>query len=814
MDCELLEWSALLLVGLASLVVLSAATAGSMLRPGVIYREYRQVMRGDDWRVTHPGAAVRYPQAKESLPNPTLHFMIGDLAGAISAEAVIGFWGGHYRTSDKKVQFNGRDWLGLPELTTTPDGVLPSSYLQQWNPVIQIPLCHLKEGDNSLEGACGDQTDGFGWGQWGWYGIIVRVSYSGSKAHRTGAISSPSPGSRLTENPVIAVSAAGEAGVERVELFGRYEGPDENGDGVYQEWHYNYHYDVLGDHIGTSVSAPYQVTWRTRWVPDQRDGGISLIARIQDAAGLWYVTEPVTGLSLDRPTSSVKLYRASEVPELFWVRAGQSKSCRAKVPKRDDLGKVLEASLHIRTWNGSEERVQLNSWSDSIAGADHNYAYTIRQVPGSALEHDNVLSFHSETEHHGVEVLWPGPSLIVRYSKGRWKRPADAYCLPIVVSAAGHDRYDKPVEVGINFTALLNTLGAKGGFDEKSIQVVEVGEGGELIDGGVEFQFDKDPGGDSAAHACGTLVFLMRGITAADAVRRFQVCFGGAGCASPPPVVATGIVVAEAPDYQGQDSFRIETESAVYYYHKSGGGFASMFDPSGRDWISYRPGGGPRGEYRGIPNVINPEGGFHPGADMGASRLLSHGPVRTRIYSETLDGKWACIWDIYPRYARLTMLKAGHPYWVLYEGTPAGELDEQNQYWVRSDGEQGPASSTWEHPLPGFAWVYFGERQGLNRVIYLARHEADGHMDSYWPMQSAMTVFGFGRDNSDRERWSNLTRVPAHFTIGFAEAGRTADARAAILSAVRDLTVSVGAPMGGRGPIPPAARARGPSAGR
>jgi hypothetical protein len=67
-------------------------------------------------------------------------------------------------------------------------------------------------------------------------------------------------------------------------------------------------------------------------------------------------------------------------------------------------------------------------------------------------------------------------------------------------------------------------------------------------------------------------------------------------------------------------------------------------------------------------------------------------------------------------------------------------------------------------------------------------------MDSYWPMQSAMTVFGFGRDNADRERWSNLTRVPAQFTVGLAETGCTDDIRSIILSATQELRVSVGAP--------------------
>lgn len=366
----------------------------------------------------------------------------------------------------------------------------------------------------------------------------------------------------------------------------------------------------------------------------------------------------------------------------------------------------------------------------------------------------------------------------------RRRRSAGAYRLPIAVSAAGHTRFDKPVEIELD-PAALPDLGAE------AMRVVEVDKEGEVTNPAVEFQFDRDPGRGPGIPGGGALVFLMRGVTPSGAVRRFEVRFGDE-CA-PASAIAPVMSLAEAPGYQGQDSFRIETEGTVYYYHKAGGGFASMFDRNGRDWISFRPGDGPRGEYRGIPNAVNPEGAFHPGSETCVSRVLGHGPIRTRISSETLDGQWACFWDIYPQYARFTMLRAGHPYWVLYEGTPAGKLDEDNQYWVRSDGKRGPASSAWEHPLPGCAWVYFGESQGLHRVIYLVRHEADGHMDSYWPMQSAMTVFGFGRDNADRARWCNLTRVPARFTIGFAEGACTDDVRGVILSAAQDLSVSMGA---------------------
>ena len=49
---------------------------------------------------------------------------------------------------------------------------------------------------------------------------------------------------------------------------------------------------------------------------------------------------------------------------------------------------------------------------------------------------------------------------------------------------------------------------------------------------------------------------------------------------------------------EGQEAFVVETPAATYCYHKEGGGFSSLVDRDGRDWIGYRAGDGPAGEYR------------------------------------------------------------------------------------------------------------------------------------------------------------------------------------------------------------------------
>jgi len=99
------------------------------------------------------------------------------------------------------------------------------------------------------------------------------------------------------------------------------------------------------------------------------------------------------------------------------------------------------------------------------------------------------------------------------------------------------------------------------------------------------------------------------------AISRWAILAGLATPASARGAQETqGITVEELAGYQGQASLRIVALAATYVYHKQGAGFASLVDPDGRDWISYRSQGGSDGQYRGIPNLIHPEGGFHPGS--------------------------------------------------------------------------------------------------------------------------------------------------------------------------------------------------------
>lgn len=396
--------------------------------PGSIYRDYWTTMStsGNAWRVTDPNAT--HSGARAFLPNPVLTIAIADLQGAVRAEAILDIWGGHPGTSNKRLRFNANPWIPIPELTTTPTA--GECYVQQWNVTVDVPIAHLVQGNNRLEGTSGGQTCfDFGWGQWGWYGIIVRIYYDISKPHPTGQIVSHASGGTFGDNPTLAAIAQSSAGVNRVDFIAAYEDYDRDGDGYYTDWQRNYHrgrYDTevrARNIVGSVTAAPWQVVWNTEWLPNQPSGSVKLIARIRDNNGIWFVTNAVENLTFNRSQGTVKLYKPVGVHEVFWVRAGETKSCTIPIPDSDSLHNATAAKLYIATWNGIDGQgsghwKRINGWTVPVMGEDHYYALNDIPVPVSALQPgNNVFSFYSGSTHHGVEIMWPGPAVAVKYSR-------------------------------------------------------------------------------------------------------------------------------------------------------------------------------------------------------------------------------------------------------------------------------------------------------------------------------------------------------------------------------------------------------------
>ncbi len=259
---------------------------------------------------------------------------------------------------------------------------------------------------------------------------------------------------------------------------------------------------------------------------------------------------------------------------------------------------------------------------------------------------------------------------------------------------------------------------------------------------------------------------------------------------------SASVRVSETTIHGDMDCFKIETPTATYVYGKRGAGFASILDKDGRDWISYRPGGNARGEYRGLPKCGQPTKFFHCGYGYGqyktdnpfSSRVMVQETGHARVESQTRDGKSACVWDFYPDHATFTLLRIDSPaYWFLYEGVPGGRLDAANDSVIRPGGQKTALEVPWSQVVP---WVCFGAVESPVGFLCINHQEPEpGEADSYvsWPFVKEpdgsfqdMTVFGFGRKGHDKlvKHIPDLNRLPARYSIAFVDRADHAAAKA------------------------------------
>jgi hypothetical protein len=231
----------------------------------------------------------------------------------------------------------------------------------------------------------------------------------------------------------------------------------------------------------------------------------------------------------------------------------------------------------------------------------------------------------------------------------------------------------------------------------------------------------------------------------------------------PPP---DAVVITDDLD-EGIACFKIATDSATYFYDKAGAGFTSILDRDGIDWIDFHPEGAPGvaggqwGWYRGLPNMARGVFG-HPG--YAGARTTTTDEIGVPLPSATVrssKGGWQVRWEFYPSCAKMTVLGAPTPYWLLYEGTPGGALGPDD-LCGRSDGRVASCAIAWEEDVvntsgvaPGMEWVYFADGT-LERSLVLL-HDDDDVTDSYRP-KDGMTVFGFGRAHRSPPRQRSLLR--------------------------------------------------------
>jgi hypothetical protein len=206
-----------------------------------------------------------------------------------------------------------------------------------------------------------------------------------------------------------------------VDYFGRYYDFDDRGTNSEGGWHGFAQKGKWRNNVGTAVEAPFVVDWNTEMLPDQ-PLPMAFCAEIALSNGLKYRTPIRDGIRLgDRPYS-VRLVKCTTLPVPFWSRTGEE--CEAVFHMDVDAGQVEKARLNVRIWDGGEGDVKhpflLNNHPYAITSgkAVHDLVFTQSAIdPEHLRTGENRFRLHSATEHHGIEVLLPGPCVKIKFPR-------------------------------------------------------------------------------------------------------------------------------------------------------------------------------------------------------------------------------------------------------------------------------------------------------------------------------------------------------------------------------------------------------------
>ena len=150
----------------------------------------------------------------------------------------------------------------------------------------------------------------------------------------------------------------------------------------------------------------------------------------------------------------------------------------------------------------------------------------------------------------------------------------------------------------------------------------------------------------------------------------------------PSPLGPAAPPVFSTTRFAGRPHWRIATAGATWLLDAGAGGFSSLVDHAGREWIGFLPlhlAGFPEGAaagFRGLPNLVHggeDDGVGHPGHD----RVETVRSGDCELLSTSLSGAWSWRWRFHPDRAEFILDRApeDRAWWFLYEGPIAGTFE-------------------------------------------------------------------------------------------------------------------------------------------
>lgn len=385
--------------------------------------EHGNPVTNSRFRVNSPEVALHqsFGSRSETRSSGMLQILMEEnLRDLDGVELALELWGGHPGTMNKRVTPNGRTTYYIPEVGAA------AGHCTHQHPTIRLKVTDVVNGHNAIQFAC-DQGPSF-WGHFIVEEACLRASLKPDHADLKKAglagfearVKAEPGAARETIRLSLDADAKSLARVSRVLYQGFYNGYDENGNKEAADWHGFLKNRNPVAYLGEGSGPEFRAEWDLAMLPEQTGMAVRACVYLKDQPALEYNTAAVRGLAVpSRPGSRVALFSLKERPVPFWSRAKRLKTATLDLPV--DPKQIEKAALHVLAWDGGrgdiKDPFKLNGAPVEVAGTGkHDTMYTVTAIEPARLRQGvNTIELISGTEHHGIEVLEPGPALMVRY---------------------------------------------------------------------------------------------------------------------------------------------------------------------------------------------------------------------------------------------------------------------------------------------------------------------------------------------------------------------------------------------------------------
>ncbi len=417
-----IRWS-LLLAFLFSLSAFAQNPEGQFFRtywyqPGI---EHGNPKFDSRFHVNSPEVVLhaQYSQRVEARENGMLLIPITeDLRQIYRAELYLELWGGNPGTANKRVTVNGRSSYAIQDVGTY------NKHSTHQYPTLYLQPTDLVNGYNAFQFACDRGTS-----LWGHFivdnaALRVELKRDHPDLQKVGlrgfnALIKAEAVLGKQESIRLKLSSSDDLVIASVEYQGFYLGYDENGDTMTYGWHGMTKNKEPLALVGTAKQYPFSVDWDTAMLQEQQEMAVRAIVHFKEHPEFTYVTPVIGGLSVTKPRGTrVMLYPSRDLPVPFWSRNNEKKACTIEVDI--DPARIERAELNVVIWDGGAGKVQdsftLNGTPLAVAGSSkQDVLYRQLAIDPKLLKRGtNRIEVLADTEQHGLEVLLPGPALMIR----------------------------------------------------------------------------------------------------------------------------------------------------------------------------------------------------------------------------------------------------------------------------------------------------------------------------------------------------------------------------------------------------------------